>query len=98
MDRRELIPSSTVISRGILDRASPKVKDSRANHEIAQLSGSRNERLKIAVDLDGVLAETMEAWCKHATSFWARISRLPISIPGRLGASSGLAENNSSSS
>ena len=30
---------------------------------------SRYERLKIAVDLDGVLAETMEAWCKHANEF-----------------------------
>ena len=25
--------------------------------------------MKIAVDLDGVLAETMEAWCKHANEF-----------------------------
>jgi 5'(3')-deoxyribonucleotidase len=25
--------------------------------------------LRIAVDLDGVLAETMEAWCKHANEF-----------------------------
>ena len=28
------------------------------------MSGSPSAKLKIAVDLDGVLAETMEAWCK----------------------------------
>ena len=33
------------------------------------MSESRSERLKIAVDLDGVLAETMETWCKHANEF-----------------------------
>ncbi len=30
------------------------------------MSESRPEKLKIAVDLDGVLAETMFAWCKRA--------------------------------
>lgn len=30
---------------------------------------SQREQLKIAVDLDGVLAETMEAWCKRANDF-----------------------------
>ena len=30
---------------------------------------SKREQLKIAVDLDGVLAETMEAWCKRANDF-----------------------------
>ena len=30
---------------------------------------SKQEQLKIAVDLDGVLAETMEAWCKRANDF-----------------------------
>jgi uncharacterized HAD superfamily protein len=33
------------------------------------LPGSQREQLKIAVDLDGVLAETMEAWCRHANEF-----------------------------
>jgi len=33
------------------------------------LPGSQYERLKIAVDLDGVLAETMEVWCKRANEF-----------------------------
>ncbi|TMI18241.1 hypothetical protein E6H32_06720 [Candidatus Bathyarchaeota archaeon] len=33
------------------------------------MPGSQHERLKIAVDLDGVLAETMEAWCKRANEF-----------------------------
>jgi len=30
---------------------------------------SQAEPLRIAVDLDGVLAETMEAWCKRANDF-----------------------------
>ena len=33
------------------------------------MTGSQREQLKIAVDLDGVLAETMEAWCKRANEF-----------------------------
>jgi len=33
------------------------------------LPESRAEHLRIAVDLDGVLAETMEAWCKRANDF-----------------------------
>jgi 5'(3')-deoxyribonucleotidase len=46
-----------------------KVKDSSALTLIVQLPRSQFERLKIAVDLDGVLAETMEAWCKRANEF-----------------------------
>jgi uncharacterized HAD superfamily protein len=33
------------------------------------LPASQREQLKIAVDLDGVLAETMEAWCTRANEF-----------------------------
>ncbi len=53
-----------------------KIKDSRAPTRYRQLSSSQNERLRIAVDLDGVLAETMEAWCKRANEFLGRNLRL----------------------
>ncbi len=46
-----------------------KVKDSRALVVYCPLRAPRAERLRIAVDLDGVLAETMEAWCKRANDF-----------------------------
>src|SRR5438552_18921241 len=81
-DRRELIPSCTVISRGMSNQISPKVKDSRAPYEIVQLPGSRNERLKIAVDLDAVLAETREAWSRHANQFPGTNLKLADLEPG----------------
>lgn len=33
------------------------------------MPASRRDQLKVAVDLDGVLAETMEAWCRRANEF-----------------------------
>ena len=40
------------------------------------MSKPRQQGLKIAVDLDGVLAETMEAWCKRANKEFGKSLKL----------------------
>ncbi len=40
------------------------------------MSKSRQQSLKVAVDLDGVLAETMEVWCKRANQEFGKSLKL----------------------
>src|SRR3989304_3411295 len=72
-DLRVLIPFSSEISAGICRQSFVgKIKGSHRAHWTG-LSRSVMKP-KIAVDLDGVLAETMEAWCRIVNErFGARL-------------------------